>query len=228
MSEKSQIWVLEDQDSQLFVYEEILGEQFELQFFKTTEAFYSAFETQKQKPSLALIDLALEGENFLDFLKCPKKKILKSFPWLVVSCVSDPQALHFCLNSGAVDYLVKPFHESELLVKVARLIADFKSPIAVDHLTNSIRNPEGIMSNLTPKEMRIFRILNQAFETPIPKQRIVDDIWPNTNVGSRTLDVHITNIRRKISRLGVYIQWEMPDMYKLVPHTTTPFSLNKT
>ena len=213
--QKDGIWVLEDREADTFVYDEILGSEFKLSFFSSTSALREAFENAIVLPPLLIADIRLEGESFIDFLKTPAKKYLKMINVIVVSGVTSEEALNYCLDAGAVDYLVKPFNESELLVKVKRTIKKSLSPVHLDYDQHIVQNHQGKVFNLTPKEFRIFNLLNQSFGSPISKEQIIESVWPSTRVGTRTLDVHITNLRRKIAQLGLQIVWTVPNLYTL-------------
>ncbi|MEW6055684.1 MAG: response regulator [Bdellovibrionota bacterium] len=122
ISERS-IWILEDDSGCRFVYEQILGIRHKVRFFQTLVEFeFALSEGQKSLPELVLADVVLEDGSFLHFLNHSQKKELLSIPFIVVSSIDDIDALRFCFNEGAVDYLVKPFQKSELIVKVERIL----------------------------------------------------------------------------------------------------------
>lgn len=65
--------------------------------------------------------------------------------------------------------------------------------------------------------MQIFNVLHQHCRKVVYKKQIIGDVWENVNVTSKTLDVHIHNLRNKIEPLGLIIQSSGAGKYLLMP-----------
>ncbi len=202
------IWILEDSQSSQFVYEETLGSRYRLHFFSSLGDFRQAMAETAQKPRLLLADLRLQDENFLDFLGTDEAHTLIRFPFMVVSSLDDLDVLRTCFQEGALDYLTKPFTRNELIVKIERIL-EKRSEISLDPGTFRLRRKDGsLLPQLTPKELQIFTLLQAAKGAPVTRQSLTAEIWGTVQVTSKSLDVHLFHLRRKIAEAGFEIVFE--------------------
>ena len=115
------------------------------------------------------------------------------------------------LDAGADDYLVKPFRLAELLARVrARLRREPEDtdririgPITVDR--GARRTFVGDTElDLRPKEFDLLSALADEAGRVVRRERLIDDVWDEHWHGStKTLDVHIAGLRRKLEEAGV-------------------------
>src|SRR5262249_33313599 len=111
------------------------------------------------------------------------------------------------LESGADDYVVKPFSSAELLSRVRAMIRrrelgrGERSPGVGDReldLTRQEARIDGRRVRLTPTELRLLSLLAQH-DRPVTRIEIMRHLWDSSFVGDeRAADVHVANIRRKI------------------------------
>jgi DNA-binding response OmpR family regulator len=111
------------------------------------------------------------------------------------------------LNTGADDYLVKPFGFSELLARIHALLrrSELTRPVvlAVADLTLDPQSHRvaraGLPINLTPKEYAILEVLMRHAGRVVTRARLADQVW-ETEQDSLTnlLDVHVSHLRRKV------------------------------
>jgi len=177
-------------------------------------------------PDLLIADLRLPDGNFLTWLSQSEFSKQVTCPFLVVSSMSDLDVLRSCFEEGALDYLTKPFHKPELIVKVENNLKnrtskpESKSPsapvIEVLAAENEQENWNKLMRQLTARELRIFSSLYQNAGNPVSKHRLFEDVWGDVKVGKKTLDVHMFNLRRKLRSSSLQIEFRAPDQFVLL------------
>ena len=110
-----------------------------------TEAFEFA---RKNKPDLVISDIMMPGMNGYEFFTAFKKLGYDDVPFIYLTAKADFRDIRSGMNSGADDYLVKPFHLSELRARVSAIIRrkSFNgsnillfNEIAIDLLAKSIK-----------------------------------------------------------------------------------------
>ena len=108
---------------------------------------------------------------------------------------------------GADDYIVKPFEVAELLLRVQAVLRRThraESEYAIDDLVirwdahEVLQNGEKV--ELTPQEFTLLRILIENRNVCLSRQKLLSEAWGTDFLGeSRTVDVHIQKLRRKLS-----------------------------
>ena len=112
------------------------------------------------------------------------------------------------LESGANDYVSKPFRFAVLLARIrvqlrqheASEDAEFQiGPYVFRPATKNLVDPKGGKLRLTEKEAAILRFLHRAERQPVPRETLLRDVWGyNANVTTHTLETHIYRLRQKI------------------------------
>ncbi len=203
------IWILEDDSQMQAIYEDMLSRNYKLTLFSSLLDFQNGLE-QLPLPDLMILDLMCPDgslHNVFDEL-APK---LQETPFLIVSGLDEQDAIRSSFHVGALDFVSKPFSKSELLVKIdiflKRLTNQHQGMAAVklDPLSMTLHNKSEKSSELTAKEYRILSLFLQASEQIVPRKNLVMTLWKDINVSEKTLDVHLSNIRRKIARLDLTI-----------------------
>lgn len=174
-----------------------------------------------------LLDLGLAGSNGLDILRL-LKRLQKQDGVLIISARHSLDDRLEGLNLGADDYLVKPFHLSELKARVIAIVRrkkfDGSNTITYKEIDINLLSMEVIIQhnvlNLTRKEydMLIYLIANQ--EKVVSKNAIAEHIWGDGIDLSDHFDFiysHIKNLRRKLVAAGAkdYIKSVYGIGYKL-------------
>ena len=241
MKRNSLIWILEDDPESVFVYKEILDLRYHLCFFDTLDALKSALTIteakRSEKPSLMITDLRLKDGSFLDYIREVGGRDARfelpslPVPLFVVSSCGDLDVLRSCLTRGAVDYLIKPFQKTELIVKVEQALernsthsADLPdaSRIVFDPMTLAIRKGSEVLTQFTAREVRIFSLILKSRQKGISRLEIETEVWNRVHVGPKVLDVHISNLRRKMDKLGFEIRHLASDRYLLLGNGMNP------
>lgn len=219
MNSSQHIWVLEDDPGAQFVYQESLGLKYQLKFLSCAEDLAVALSNGIPTPELLIADVRLPGESFLSFLNRDGKRI--NCPFIVISSVDDVDALRFCFEKGAVDYITKPFGKGELRVKVERYLrASPEHPgttiCAIDLRSLRVQRNGQSSVPLTTKELQILQSLLAEPSRQKAKDSLMESVWGDVQVGGKTLDVHLFHLRQKIAPLGLKILFRGPSSYCLM------------
>ncbi len=159
---------------------------------------------------LVVLDLMLPGMNGLDVLR--KVRAESAHPrFLILSALSEESDVLRGFDQGAEDYLRKPFSPKEL---VARVHAQFRrrdldsapptflelpGGISVDLARLEVNRGEETLT-LTPREGQILEYLVRNRHRVVTREDLLLDVWNyrSANVETRTVDIHIVGLRRKI------------------------------
>jgi heavy metal response regulator len=154
---------------------------------------------------LMILDIMLPGLNGIELCKRLREKGLKA-PILMLTAIDSVNSKVEGLESGADDYLTKPFAFSELLARIKALLrrtSDSISELSLENLRMDLlsrrvfREDREVM--LTPKEFSLLEYLLRNKGRVLSRTQIIENIWgytfdPNSNV----VDVHIKFLREKI------------------------------
>lgn len=161
-----------------------------------------------------LLDIMLPKMNGFRVLENIRNEKITS-PVLMLSARSDTDDKIKGLESGADDYLTKPFDTGELIARV-RALTRRKSSYLEDNLTygNIIlnRNTQELICNsssikLGQKEFLIFEILISNTKRIIPKETLIEKVWGfEDNTEYNNIEVYISFIRKKLLHLNSNIQ----------------------
>lgn len=200
------IWVIEDDPGCCFVYEESLKIRYNLEYIQSLEELETKLSQPHTVPDLMIADLNLKDGNFLNFLSTSDKKSLLTVPFIIVSSSDDIDALRYCFDEGALDYLTKPFKKNELIVKIEKFINQIVAKEGTSEGFDSL--DDQFMNRLTLKENLIVSLFKKSPNNCITRDEIFQSIWNNVHVHSKTLDVHIYNLRKKLAKIDLFIKTE--------------------
>ena len=176
-------------------------------------ALYAALK--EQIPSLIILDIMLPDEDGISILK--KLRVQSStqrVPVIMATAKSSEYDKVVCLDSGADDYLVKPFGMMEMVSRVrAVLRRSAQEEVPAIQLGKLYLNPsahvvmiDGEPIELTYKEFEMLYMLMSNPGRVFTRQQFLTCIWDQDYDGeTRTVDVHIRNLRQKLGACGNYI-----------------------
>ncbi|MBO5369387.1 MAG: response regulator transcription factor [Clostridia bacterium] len=163
-------------------------------------------------PDLILLDLGLPDKDGIEFIKEIRQNSLT--PIIVLSARSSERDKVTALDSGANDYVTKPFGSAELaarvrsILRVSRHSADegkfpggkFESGVmTIDYDTRKFYF-DGREIKLTQTEFNIIALLSEHFGKVMTYSAIIKEIWGFSDTGSiKKLQVNMANIRKKLS-----------------------------
>ncbi len=178
------------------------------QGFSNGEDFYKAL--REQLPDLVLLDIMLPGEDGLELLrKLRQNSLTASLPIMMITAKGSEYDKVKGLDSGADDYLSKPFGMMELVSRVRALLRraapsreDSKlitcGPLTLDDGRHQV-SVNGQPVNLTLKEYDLLHFLLRNRGMVFSREKLLSDVWGyDYEGGTRTVDVHVQTLRQKL------------------------------
>ncbi len=189
---------------------------YEVAEFLSAREFYRALE--KRVPDLFLLDVMLPDEDGLSIIRKLKADPRTSYPpiILVTAKTSEIDKVKG-LDIGADDYMTKPFGVMELISRVKALLRRSKvvgaKPLVLSfesiHMEEEkhLVTVDGQTCDLTYKEYELLKLLLINAGIVTSRDLILEKIWGTDFEGeSRTLDMHIKTLRKKLKEAGSYIK----------------------
>lgn len=172
-----------------------------------------AFDT----PELILLDIMLPGEDGLAILrKLKSSSKTKDIPVIMVTAKGTEYDKVIGLDSGADDYVTKPFGMMELVSRIKAVLrrsgqtAD-KADLEIDSVKMNVKKHEvtvdGQTVTLTLKEYELLERLMRNRNIVLTRDQLLEDIWGYDFDGeTRTVDVHVRTLRQKLGEKGAIIE----------------------
>ncbi len=210
------IYLVEDDNSirELVVYT-LNNSGYEAKGFESPKLFWKAMD--EKVPNLVLLDIMLPDEDGLSILKKLRSEaVTKKIPVMMLTAKSSEYDKVLGLESGADDYLAKPFGMMELLARVKALLrrttdeVKEKEYTVKDLYVNATKHKvvaKGKEIVLTAKEYEMLCMLMEHRGNVLSRDTLLNEIWGYSFDGeSRTVDVHIRTLRQKLAECGEYIE----------------------
>ena len=159
------------------------------------------------RPDLVLLDLMLPGMNGIDVCKAIRAE--SGLPIVMLTAKSDTIDVVLGLESGADDYVVKPFKPKELVARVrARLRRTEPEPaerLAIDNVTIDVPGHrvtrEGRPISLTPLEFDLLVALARKPRQVFTREALLEQVWGYRHAAdTRLVNVHVQRLRSKVER----------------------------
>ena len=180
--------------------------------FSDGESFF--VKLAARLPDLILLDIMLPGEDGLDVLKKLREgHATQAIPIMMVTAKTSEADRVKGLDSGADDYLVKPFGIMELVSRCKALLRRANrfipvlayETIEMDDERHRVTVGGGDVE-LTYKEYGLLKFLLENCGTTITRERLMEAVWGFAFTGeTRTVDMHIKTLRKKLGTAGSLI-----------------------
>lgn len=217
------IYLLEDDESiRKFVIYALKQTGIEAQGFAIPSDFKRAVENKK--PKLALLDIMLPEEDGISVLKWLRSRVeTAELPIIMLTAKASEYDKVAGLDSGADDYIAKPFGTMELISRIKALLRRTKTADKVYSAGGVCLNPtkhtvtaDGKEVALTLKEFEMLLIMLKNRGTVFSRDRLLEEIWGYDYDGeNRTVDVHIKTLRTKLGQNGSIIETVRGVGYKI-------------
>ena len=216
MDTRKLIYCVEDEKNirDLVVYA-LNSSDFRAEGFEDGEAFREG--VRKAMPDLVLLDIMLPGEDGMAILaELRRNKETRQLPVILLTAKGSEFDKVQGLDAGADDYVAKPFGVMELLSRVRAVLRrsrlDREQPVL--QVGKILMNQEerrvladGRELQLTFKEFELLRFLMENENMVLSRDKLLDIVWGyDSEVETRTVDVHIRSLRQKLGDLGELIE----------------------
>lgn len=218
------IYCVEDESAirDLMIYT-LKASGFEAQGFESSESFWPA--VREKAPELVVLDVMLPGEDGLTILKKLRASpATAEIPVVMATAKGSEYDKVIGLDSGADDYLAKPFGMMEMVSRIKAVLRR-AAPKQVRVLTcgglSLDENKHTVTVNgrnvaLTLKEFELLKLLMESPGTVFTREVLLSSVWGVDFAGeTRTVDVHIGTLRTKLAEAGELIRTVRGVGYKL-------------
>jgi len=179
-------------------------------------------------PDLVVLDLMLPGTSGTEVAtRLRSNRQTARVPIIMLTALAEESDIVVGLHVGADDYMTKPFSMSVLVARIAALLRRAEAqqtdggetlsagPIEIDLGRHRVRVDEREIT-LTLTEFRLLAAIVGARGRVLQRDRLIDSaMGPDTIVTDRTIDVHMTALRKKLGDARKYIQTVRGVGYKL-------------
>jgi two-component system, OmpR family, copper resistance phosphate regulon response regulator CusR len=182
------------------------GERYDVVVERTGEAAF--FRLNTEDFDAILLDLGLPGRDGLQILKAVRERGMKT-PVLVLTARDSVQDRVAGLDSGADDYMVKPFAFAELVARIRALVRRGRSAdsprlavgdLDMDLITRKVTRGARPVE-LTVREFELLEYLLRHQGQVVSRETLARDVWQETARSTpldNVIDVHIARLRRKV------------------------------
>ncbi|MET0215910.1 MAG: response regulator transcription factor [Vicinamibacterales bacterium] len=186
--------------------EGLQGERYDVVVERTGESAF--FRVTTESFDAILLDLTLPGRDGLEILKAMRDRGIKT-PVLALTARDSLQDRVLGLDTGADDYMVKPFAFAEVVARIRALVRRGRAAeiprlsvadLELDLITRKVSR-RGSLVDLTAREFELLEYLLRHQGQVVSRESLARDVWKET---ARTtpldnvIDVHIARLRRKI------------------------------
>src|SRR5205809_7279327 len=182
-----------------------LHEEFEASAVETGAKGASA--AKANSPDLVLMDVGLPDTDGREVVRSLRKGGFKAPIIMLTGHDTDSDTI-LGLESGANDYVTKPFRFAVLLARIRAQLRQHEAsedavftigPYTFQPSLKILLNPNGSKMRLTDKETGILRYLYRAGQRPVSRETLLQEVWGyNSEVTTHTLETHIYRLRQKV------------------------------
>jgi DNA-binding response OmpR family regulator len=177
---------------------------------------------------LVIMDVGLPDVDGREAVRILRKNGFKA-PIIMLTGHDTDSDTVLGLESGANDYVTKPFRFAVLLARIRAQLRQHEAsedavftigPYTFRPSSKLLMNPKGNKVRLTEKETAILRYLYRAGQRPVSREVLLQEVWGyNSGVTTHTLETHIYRLRQKVERDAAVPSILVTEAggYKLVP-----------
>ncbi|EFX92404.1 phosphate regulon transcriptional regulatory protein [Actinobacillus ureae] len=193
------------------------------------EDYQSAVKKLDEKPKLILLDWMLPGRSGIQFIQYLKKsEETTQIPILMLTARSSEDDCITCLNTGADDYVTKPFSPKVLIARIEALLRRTYQNNDVINIDDLILDQNAKRVTFQKKEISLssteYKLLHFFMTHPekvYSREQLLDFVWGNDiYVEDRTVDSYIRRLRKSLEPCGFerYVQTVRGSGYRFSNH----------
>ena len=165
-----------------------------------------------QRPDLLILDWMMPGKSGIQFIKeLRSMNDLKDIPILMLTAKGAEADKIHGLDSGADDYVTKPYSSRELIARIRAVLRRrqepeqssgllAEGPVRMD-IERHVVSVNNVQVSFPLKEFELLEFLMRNAGRVLTRTQLIDRVWGSDYVGdTKTLDVHIKRLRSKIER----------------------------
>lgn len=166
-----------------------------------------------ERPDLMLLDWMLPGRSGIELAQQLKQSAsTRSLPIIMVSAKGEEEDRIKGLDTGADDYIAKPFSPREMVARVKAVLRRVKpgededrieiGGLHIDNLSHRV-SADGKRIDIAPTEYRLLHFLMTHAERAFSRSQLLDQVWGDqVYVEERTVDVHVRRLRKALAATG--------------------------
>ncbi len=207
MSQIRKILVVDDDDELRGMLAEQLAMHEEFSVLQAETATKALASARADQPDMMIVDVGLPDMDGREAVKILRKEGYKSPILMLTGQTSDADVV-LGLDSGANDYISKPFRFAVLLARIRAQMRQYDAsndavfqigPYTFRPGAKMLLTEAGKKIRLTEKETAIIRFLHKAKSQVVTRDILLREVWGyNANVTTHTLETHIYRLRQKI------------------------------
>ncbi len=177
---------------------------------------------EEEHPDIILLDLMLPGIDGMEICRRTRQnKLTKDIPIIILTAKAEEADRVLGLESGADDYVTKPFSPRELVARIRAVLrradrnfseTEDKETIILGPIKMDLRQHKVLVDNneidLTPKEFDLLHLLMSHPGRAFSREYLLENLWGYEFFGdTRTVDVHVRRLRQKIEENPAQPYW---------------------
>lgn len=224
------IFVVEDDDNirEMLLYA-MKTAGFEARGFENGDEIFKAF--QETQPSMILLDIMLPGSDGMQILRRLRQtERYRQIPIIMIMAKGEEMDRIQGLDAGADDYMTKPFSVMEVISRIKAVLRRYAASLPEDeekeealrqgdiflHPSKRQVTVDGDEVVLTYKEFELLQCLMVNKELVLSRDKLLEEVWGfDYNGESRTVDMHIKSLRKKLGKGGNEIKTVRNVGYKI-------------
>lgn len=188
---------------------------------RTADGDEALLLAEERAPDLVILDWMIEGVSGIEVCRRLRRKpATANVPIIMLTARGEESDRIRGLETGADDYVTKPFSPRELMARVGAVLRRVRPALAGEQLdyadlemdveAHRVRRA-GRPVQLGPTEFRLLRHLIENPRRVFSRERLLDAVWPHdSSIDARTVDVHVRRLRKALNQGG------LPDIIRTV------------